>query len=56
MLFSSPVFRMKAAQTAAMAGSVAVGFVAFRSFCYRPAQKKSNDDLLVTVDRSGGGV
>lgn len=38
------------------AGVVGGSFFAIRSFAYRPAQKQSPTDLLVPVERSGGGL
>lgn len=38
-----------------VAGTIGTFYTA-RWFLYRPVQKKSRDDWVVTVDRSGGGL
>lgn len=56
---SLPAFRpaMTNGGIAAGAATAAVAsFFAARWFCYRPAVPRNSKDLLVTVDRSGGGI
>lgn len=57
---SLPMFRPIANHGSTIAAGAATAtvasFFAARWFCYRPAVPRNSKDLLVTVDRSGGGL
>lgn len=55
----SPVLNaLKSPKGKAVGAVIAAGasVVLIRNFVYRPAQKQDDKDLLVPVERSGGGI